>query len=118
MIIQGVPGAGDSRQQMAFTVAQDLAAEAMEAIAPVLAEIGGSASADEHVAKLSIVGIAIGSTPGMAGRMFDAVASAGANIEMIATSEVRISVVIPAERAKDALSAVHAAFGLNEENGR
>jgi aspartate kinase len=118
MIIQGVPGAGDSRQQMAFTVAQDLAAEAMEAIAPVLAEIGGSASADEHVAKLSIVGIAIGSTPGMAGRMFDAVASAGANIEMIATSEVRISVVIPAERAKDALSAVHAAFGLNEETGR
>jgi aspartate kinase len=113
MIIQGVPGAGDSRQQMAFTVPLDLAQDALDAVAPVLREIGGEASADTDIAKVSIVGIAIGSTPGIAGRMFDAVASAGANIEMIATSEVRISVVIPAERAKEALAAVHDAFELD-----
>jgi aspartate kinase len=113
MIIQGVPGAGDSRQQMAFTVPLDLAQDALDAVAPVLQEIGGEASADTDIAKVSIVGIAIGSTPGIAGRMFDAVASAGANIEMIATSEVRISVVIPAERAKEALAAVHDAFELD-----
>jgi aspartate kinase len=117
MIIQGVPGAGDSRQQMAFTVSRDVADEALEAVRPVLAEIGGRASADDDVAKLSIVGIAIGSTPGIAGRMFEAVASAGANIEMITTSEVRISVVIPAQRAKAALGAVHAEFGLDEADG-
>lgn len=114
MIIQGVPGAGDSRQQMAFTVPSDLVQDALEAVAPVLGEIGGEASADTDIAKVSIVGIAIGSTPGIAGRMFDAVAAAGANIEMIATSEVRISVVIPAGRAKEALAAVHAAFGLEQ----
>jgi aspartate kinase len=114
MIIQGVPGATASRQQMAFTVPRDLVQDALDAVAPVLDSIGGDASADTDIAKLSIVGIAIGSTPGVAGRMFEAVASAGANIEMIATSEVRISVVIPSDRAKEALAAVHSAFGLNE----
>ncbi len=115
MIIQGVPGAGDSRQQMAFTINRDLVEDAMQAIRPVLAGTGGSVRADDDIAKLSIVGIAIGSTPGIAGRMFEAVASVGANIEMISTSEVRISVVIGAEHARDALAAVHAEFGL--ENG-
>lgn len=112
MIIQGVPGAGESRQQMAFTINSDLVNEAMEAIRPVLQETGGAAAADGDIAKLSIVGISIGSTPGMAGRMFRAVASVGANIEMIATSEVRISVLIPAAYAQEALRAVHAEFGL------
>lgn len=114
MIIQGVPGAGDSRQQMAFTVKNDLVDEALEAIRPILAETGGSVAADGGIAKLSIVGIAIGSTPGIAGRMFRAVAAVGANIEMIATSEVRISVVVDAGRAEDALRAVHEEFGLAE----
>ncbi|MEX2536951.1 MAG: ACT domain-containing protein, partial [Trueperaceae bacterium] len=112
MIIQGVPGAGDSRQQMAFTVPRDQALEALEAVAPVLEETGGEATADNDIAKVSIVGIAIGSTPGIAGRMFDAVSAAGANIEMIATSEVRISVVIAERYAKEALASVHEAFEL------
>jgi len=112
MIVQGVRGAADSRQQMAFTVPQDSVNEALEAIRPVLDGIGATAGADPGIAKLSIVGIAVGSTPGVAGRMFEAVAAAGANIEMITTSEVRISVVIPAGPAREALRAVHAAFGL------
>jgi aspartate kinase len=113
MIIQGVPGAGDSRQQMSFTVPVDLAEDAVQAVRPVLARIGGGeVAADADIAKLSIVGIAIGSTPGVAGRMFAAVSKAGANIEMIATSEVRISVVIPKDLAHAALQAVHDAFGL------
>ncbi len=112
MIIQGVPSEGASRQQMAFTVAEDLAADALDAVATVLAEVGGHAEASDDVAKLSIVGVAVGSTPGVAGTMFDAVASVGANIEMIATSEVRVSVVIPARFAEEALKAVHRAFGL------
>ena len=57
--------------------------------------------------------MAIGSTPGIAARFFEAVADAGANIEMIATSEVRISVAIPAELAQAALRSVHAAFELD-----
>lgn len=114
MIIQGVPG-DSSRQQMAFTVNQEMVADALDAVGPVLEPFGSEARADENIAKVSIVGIAIGSTPGIAGRMFDAVASTGANIEMIATSEVRISVVIPAAKAEEVVAAVHSAFGLDRE---
>lgn len=113
MIIQGVRGAGDSRQQMAFIVADDLIPEALEALAPVLAEWGAHADVDRDVAKLSIVGVAIGSAPGIAATLFEAVAGAGANIDMITTSEVRISVLIPAQYGKAALAAVHTAFGLD-----
>ncbi|MFN2322224.1 MAG: aspartate kinase [Trueperaceae bacterium] len=113
MIIQGVRGAGDSRQQMAFTVPLDAADEALDAVAPMMRELGGEATLDRDVAKLSIVGVAIGSTPGIAARFFEAIAGAGANIEMIATSEVRISVAIPARLAQDALRSVHTAFELD-----
>ncbi len=113
MIIQGVPGNNGSRQQMAFTVNQDVAQEALDAVNSVLSDIGGYAELDKDIAKVSIVGIAIGSTPGIAGKMFEAVASAGANIEMIATSEVRISVIIPLEKAKGVVGAVHSIFGLD-----
>ena len=114
MIIQGVPGDNASRQQMAFTVHKDGVTEALEAVQPVLLELGGHAEVDPDIAKLSIVGVAIGSTPGVAGVMFGAVSSVGANIEMITTSEVRISVVIPAAHAEDALRAVHSAFELDK----
>jgi aspartate kinase len=117
MIIQGVPGNDSSRQQMAFTVNKDQVQDAIDAIAPVLERLGGRAEADASIAKLSVVGIAIGSTPGIAGRIFEAVSSVGANIEMITTSEVRVSVVIPEDKAKDALKAVHAAFGLERQEG-
>jgi aspartate kinase len=113
MIIQGVRGAADSRQQMAFIVNKDLVNEALDALKPVLDGMGASAEVGDGVAKLSLVGIAIGSTPGIAGTMFEAVAGAGANIEMITTSEVRISVLIPAEKAQAALRAVHSAFDLD-----
>ena len=109
-IIQGVPGG--NRQQMAFTVTKDSVEDALTAVRPVLERLGGDAHADPNIAKLSVVGIALGSTPGLAGRMFAAVAGAGANIEMITTSEVRITVVIGAEHAVEALRAVHRAFGL------
>ena len=114
MIIQGVPGDNASRQQMAFTVHKDTVAEALEAVQPVLEKLGGHAEVDLGIAKLSVVGVAIGSTPGVAGTMFAAVSSVGANIEMITTSEVRISVVIPATHAEEALRAVHAAFELDK----
>ncbi|MER3480566.1 MAG: aspartate kinase [Meiothermus sp.] len=113
MIIQGVPGHDPSRQQMAFTVNKDFAEEALEALEPVLAEMGGEAVLRRDVAKVSVVGVALASTPGIPARMFAAVASVGANIEMIATSEVRISVIIPAQYAEAALRAVHSAFELD-----
>ncbi len=113
MIVQGVRGAGDSRQQMAFIVKREAVPEALEALEPVLASLGATAAVDEDVAKLTVVGIAIGSTPGIAARVFEAVASVGANIEAITSSEVRLSVLIGAEHAEAALAAVHTAFGLD-----
>jgi len=116
MIIQGVPGADSSRQQMSFTVREDNVDAAMEAITPVLHRLGGRAEVDLGIAKLSIVGIAVGSTPGIPAKMFDAVSSVGANIEMISTSEVRVSVVIPEAFAVQALRVVHDAFELGDES--
>jgi aspartate kinase len=114
MIIQGVPGHDPSRQQMAFTVKKDFAQEALEALEPVLAEIGGEAILRPDIAKVSIVGVGLASAPEIPAKMFQAVASTGANIEMIATSEVRISVIIPAQYAEAALRAVHQAFELDK----
>ncbi|MDX2005957.1 MAG: aspartate kinase [Meiothermus sp.] len=113
MIIQGVPGHDASRTQMAFTVNQDFAEDAMDALEPLLKEIGGEANLRRDIAKISVVGQALASTPGIPAKMFSALSAVGANIEMIATSEVRISVVIPAQYAEQALRAVHGAFELD-----
>ena len=78
MIVQGVPGDASSRQQMAFTVNKDGVQDALEAVQPVLKEVGGRTETSADIAKLSIVGVAIGSTPGVAGRFFEAVSSVGA----------------------------------------
>ncbi len=116
MIIQGVPGDEASRQQMAFTIDKDQAEYATEAISSVLDTIGGHFSIDKNIAKLSVVGIAVGSTPGVAARVFKAVSSAAANIQMITTSEVRVSVVIADDKAKAALKAVHSEFDLDSKS--
>ena len=114
MIIQGVPGHDESRTQMAFTVPKDYAEDALDALKPVLDELGGEAVLNPEIAKVSIVGVALASTPGIPARMFEAVSRAGANIHMIATSEVRISVVIDAKYAEEALKSVHQAFELDK----
>lgn len=114
MIIQGVPGHDASRTQMAFTVNQDFADDAMDVLEPLLKEIGGEANLNRDIAKISVVGQALASTPGIPATMFKALSSVGANIEMIATSEVRISAVIPAQHAEAALRAVHSAFELDK----
>ncbi len=114
MIIQGVPGHDESRTQMAFTVPKDYAEDALDALKPVLDELGGEAVLNPEIAKVSIVGVALASTPGIPARMFEAVSRVGANIHMIATSEVRISVVIDAKYAEEALKSVHQAFELDQ----
>ena len=66
--------------------------------------------ADEKIGKLSIVGVGMRSHSGVAARMFEALANAGVNIEMISTSEIKISVVIDVAKGEEAMKAVHAAF--------
>lgn len=114
MIIQGVPSENSSRTEMAFTVNKDFADDAMDALEPLLMEMGGQANLRRDIAKISIVGQALASTPGIPAKMFSAISAIGANIEMIATSEVRISAVIPMQFAEPALRAVHSAFELDK----
>jgi aspartate kinase len=66
--------------------------------------------ADEGIGKLSIVGVGMRSHPGIAAKMFEALASTGVNIDMISTSEIKVSVVIDLAKAEDAMRAVHGAF--------
>ena len=74
-----------------------------------------SLASDEDVAKLSLVGAGMRSNPGVSATFFRALADSGVNVEMISTSEIRISVVTRTERAEDALRAVHTAFGLDAD---
>jgi aspartate kinase len=71
--------------------------------------------ADSDIAKVSLVGAGMKSSPGVAAAMFDALADAGVNIEMISTSEIRISVIVDQGQVDDAVAATHTAFELDSD---
>jgi aspartate kinase len=98
-----------------FTVTKASLERAMEIVRPVAAEIGApEVLADTHLAKVSIVGAGMQSGPGYAGRMFRTLYEAGINIELITTSEIRITCLIDEERVPKAVRALHKAFALEE----
>jgi aspartate kinase len=68
----------------------------------------------ERIAKLSVVGVGMKTHSGVAATLFQALADAGINIDLISTSEIKISVVVDLERADEAVRAVHAAFDLDK----
>ena len=89
----------------------------LEAAQEAAAELGAEGvSHDDDVAKISVVGLGMARQTGVAQRMFRALAEAGVNIEMITTSEIKISVLVARDQALAALRAVHAAFGLDKRN--
>jgi aspartate kinase len=112
MIVQNVGESG--RADISFTVPRselELALEAVREAAPrVSAE---RISHDDHVAKVSVVGLGMARQTGVAQKMFRALADAGINIQMITTSEIKISVLVDRERAAEALRIVHHAFELD-----
>jgi len=86
---------------------------AMEIVRPVAVQIGApEALADTHLAKVSVVGAGMQSGPGYASRMFRALFEAGINIELITTSEIRITCLIDGEQVPVAVRALHKAFEL------
>lgn len=98
-----------------FTVSRTDLARAMEIIGPIAERIKASeVLRDTHLAKVSIVGSGITSGIGYAGRMFRALFEAGINIELITTSEIRITCLIDEARAADAVRALHRAFELEQ----
>ena len=99
---------------LTFTLAHGDLARAEELIPDICAAVGASGYiADTDLAKVSIVGAGIQSEPGYAARMFRALADAQVNIELITTSEIRITCIVEDKRATDAVNALHAAFALD-----
>ncbi len=104
-------------RDIAFTLPRDDLSQASEALRPLLKLWPGAELVEgKAIARVSAVGAGMPSTPGSAAKMFRALAEAGINIEMIATSEIRISCVVPEDDGIGALQAVHQAFGLNGES--
>ncbi|MEH2454990.1 aspartate kinase [Nostoc sp.] len=107
-VINGVP-----RRDIAFTVSRLDGENAREMLTQVAAELGwGEVVLDSAIAKVSIVGAGMVGQPGVAAKMFEALAQQQINIQMIATSEIKISCVVAQEQGVKALQAIHAAFGL------
>jgi aspartate kinase len=87
--------------------------KAKKALDPIVRDLGArELTTDASVAKVSIVGAGLHNAPGYAARMFGTLADAGVNIEMISTSEVRITCMIAEEELETALRSLHAAFEL------
>ena len=113
MIVQNVGRQGVAN--LTFTVPQTETAKAERTLAPVLKEIGGgNVSVDEKIAKLSVVGVGMRTHSGVAATLFTSLADAGVNLELISTSEIKISVVIARDQADEAARVAHAAFHLDE----
>ncbi|MEM9450932.1 MAG: aspartate kinase [Cyanobacteria bacterium P01_E01_bin.6] len=106
---------GVSTRDIAFTVAQNDAIAAQSALVSIGPDIGNSEiQVDEAIAKVSVVGTGMVGRPGVAAKMFHALAQEGINIQMITTSEIKISCVVDEASGKQALQAVHSAFRLSE----
>jgi aspartate kinase len=101
---------------LTFTVARSDLLKAMSIVEPVVKSVGGKQCAtDSTLAKISIVGTGMQNTPGYAARMFRALYEHGINIQLITTSEIRITCIISEDRVKDAIRALHQAFELEKE---
>ena len=116
MIVQNVSREGAT--DLSFTVVKADLPGTLRVTRAVSQRIGaGEVTTDEGVAKLSIVGIGMRSHSGIAAKMFEAMARERINIEMISTSEIKISCVIRRQQAERAVRAVHKAFGLGKRRG-
>lgn len=112
MIVQTAShGSGAAATDISFTLDKADLGKARKVLDGLKAEVGYSeVIADEKVGKLSIVGVGMRSHSGVAAKMFEALAEAGINIQMISTSEIKISVVIDLDKGEDATKRIHAAF--------
>jgi aspartate kinase len=106
----------DNITDLTFTVTRSQLEGAMEVVKPVCESIGArDCVSDARLAKVSIVGTGMQNTPGYAARMFQALYEEGVNIELISTSEIRITCIIDETRIRDAVRALHRAFQLEIE---
>jgi aspartate kinase len=118
MIVQNVSAASTGRTDITFTLPRAEGDRAMKALAGRQGDIGfESLQYDGDIGKVSLVGAGMRSHPGVSATFFRALADAGVNVELISTSEIRISVVCRESDVNNAVNAVHSAFGLDAESG-
>jgi aspartate kinase len=113
MVLQNVSSTLSGRTDITFTLSKDNGPTAVSALEKIKAELGFSAVLyDDHVGKVSLVGAGMRSHPGVTATFCEALAKAGVNIEIINTSEIRISVLIRDTELDEAVRAIHEAFDL------
>jgi len=115
MIIQNV--SSDEKTDMTFTVPKGDYKKALEIVKETATEIGASdVRSDEAISKISIIGVGMRSHSGVASKMFQTLAQEGVNIQMISTSEIKVSCIIDAKYTELAVRVLHEAFGLGAED--
>ena len=116
MIVQNVPTDRPGVTDISFTLDQAQGPTALKALEDAKAELGfQEVIYNESVGKLSLVGAGMKTNPGVSFTFFEALSAAGVNIDMISTSEIRISVITELSKLDEAVRAVHTAFGLDTE---
>ena len=117
MIVQNVSAAATNLTDISFTLPREDGQHAMTALARVKDEVGyDSLLYDDKIGKVSLIGAGMRSHPGVTAKFFAALASAGVNIEMISTSEIRISVILDEAQVDAAVNAAHTAFELDSKD--
>ena len=116
MIVQNVSAAATNLTDISFTLPRADGQTAMTALARIQGEVGyASLLYDDQIGKVSLIGAGMRSHPGVTAKFFGALAAAGVNIEMISTSEIRISVIVDEPQVDAAVIAAHAAFDLDAD---
>jgi aspartate kinase len=116
MIVQNVSAAATSRTDISFTLPRTDGQTAMASLNKIKERIGfDSLRYDDQIGKVSLIGAGMRSHPGVTAKFFGSIADAGVNIEMISTSEIRISVVVDQDDVDAAVTAAHRAFDLDAD---
>jgi len=116
MIVQNISTHGSGKTDISFTLPMTEGKRVLDALNTAKGEIGFEELAyNEEVGKLSLIGAGMRSNPGVSFTFFEALHQAGINVDMISTSEIRISVVTDADKLNDAVRAIHTAFDLDAE---
>ncbi|GAA1408642.1 aspartokinase [Glutamicibacter uratoxydans] len=116
MIVQNISTHGSGKTDISFTLPMTETKHVLEALETARAEIGfEEIEHNDEVGKLSLIGAGMRSNPGVSFTFFEALHQAGVNVDMISTSEIRISVVTDADKLNDAVRAIHTAFDLDTE---
>ena len=113
MIIQNEPRTAGALAELSFTVPRDDVDAARAALQPIATELGIQLETNDSMGKVSIVGAGMKSHPGVAAKVFSVLGAQEINIEMISTSPIRISCVVPVDKVEEAVKALHTAFDLS-----